>query len=629
MQLPQPISTRSSYYEPVEPSKYLNYLGQEILKAINPEEIIRASYWKCFCCFCPTILKSTVTSTSPILALKNRILNVFQKSLEHQAIQYSNSGIIIRDNKGHLIDCNRAYLRLVGYRKSELIENPLLQPIVLHENMMPVSYTPDTQTNYQTHVVCKNGDIKQGTVSILTLTSDDGRIICQLKQFDEDLALQFRESEERILSHCAATSHEIRTTLTGILGGLSYLIDTPLNEQEIKAIYLSMVDLGNHILELLDNDLNYSELMEGRHKFNYASFRLKHLIKKIYSTYSEKLKPKPNKIHLSFNIGENIPENIIGDQRCIWQVLASILSNSVKYVETGFISIKITNMTNVSRQYAVDNPCEMFLQFEISDSRPTIPALTLKNFFTSYSQGKKTKKNAGLNLILAKLFIEAMGGKMFPIKSPLQDGRGSLFSFYIKVKKDQNHPLLAAKKLSASPDFSPITPQQSDLNILFAHLNGVKVLIVDDVPLILKSLQNILKQVEMSVTTAQSGEEALAIIQKDPNFDIVIMDVEMDGKSGPETAQIIRETISKTLPIIAFTGNTSIKVKNECISSGMNAVAIKGMDKITLYKMISSNLIKKITNLSKNRPHPIALPPMSRQLRAILHVDEINSQDPE
>jgi len=592
-----PVMSRSSEhsnlspYEYVEDSdKYLDYLGIEATKAINPEKFIKESYIKCCCCFCPRLFSANMVSSQSMVTTKKQILEIFKKSFMYKAIENSQAGIIIRDKNKNLIYCNRAYLKLVGYQRDELLRANPARPIQLNEHVL------QDDEKYKTHIRCKDGNLKPGVITTSTLREADGTIIYQLLQFHEDLTSELIESEQTARSLLSTTSHEVRTALHGINGTLEYLTNNPApsNAGEIREYHKAMLLSGQHILGILDNNLDFSKLLQGKHQFNYELFGLKHLIKTIKNAYSPILKSKTNNVKLTFEIGENIPKNLIGDQTCIRQIISNILSNSIKYTEKGFINIKISNITNTSEDYLLENDSEIFLYFKISDSGPGIAPETLQTLFTPYVQGKKAKKGTGIGLAISKLLVEAMGGEMLPVQSPLKEGKGSAFSFYIKLKRTRPISFLSPARFERSPDLSPLTPPVADLQILESNLRNKKVLIVDDLPLNRRILKRTLQNVNLSVTQAQSGEEALKILKAQPNgFDIIIMDVNMDGISGPETTKLIRAQINQTVPIIAFTADDSDEIKAECLKSGMNQVSKKNLPRMKLYLMINDLILPR------------------------------------
>jgi len=183
----------------------------------------------------------------------------------------------------------------------------------------------------------------------------------------------------------------------------------------------------------------------------------------------------------------------------------------------------------------------------------------------------KTSSGTGLGLTISKRLVELMGGK---IRVESEAGKGSVFYFTI--------PYQPVKKIEEIRK-----PEPLDYN-----LEGKKILIVEDELSSIQILKAIMDEIQVQISHAENGKEAIEICKADPDIDLVLMDIKMPVMNGYEAAREIKK-IRKDLPVIAQTAYALKGDKQKCIQAGCDDYISKPIDLEILIKMMNKYLRKK------------------------------------
>jgi signal transduction histidine kinase/ligand-binding sensor domain-containing protein/CheY-like chemotaxis protein len=311
----------------------------------------------------------------------------------------------------------------------------------------------------------------------------------------------------------ANMSHEIRTPLNGILGMLSLLKKTETGNEQKQYIDYSQISAENLLL-LLDDILDYEKLKSGKVKVQEETFNLPELIEYIRSLFS--ISASEKKIRISISYSKGLPENLSGDKRKLTQILSNLMSNAVKYTDSGYINLKIEGNT-------VDSTFNC--RISVIDSGRGIPDEKIGTIFNSFEQldstYTKTQKGVGLGLAIVEELISLLNGDI-KVDSYPEKGTKFTIQFPLELAKESES---VQKKTSAFP---------------IAEIGKSKVMIVEDEAINRLYITKLLKNNGYDFITCVNGREAIEkYMDYEPN--IILMDIGMPVMNGMEAVIKIRE----------------------------------------------------------------------------------------
>jgi signal transduction histidine kinase/CheY-like chemotaxis protein len=264
---------------------------------------------------------------------------------------------------------------------------------------------------------------KNGGIEIVGVNSD----VTSLRNIESEL-LKSRESAMRAneakSEFLANMSHEIRTPLNGIIGLSNMVAETPLNQQQRDYVH-RIISSSELLLQIVNDILDFSKIEANQLFLVNEKFELEYIFDKLanmfgYAVYTQK-------IDLFFFIDPNIPQQLIGDELRITQILVNLLGNAVKFTEQGQIKV-------YAHCLEVDGE-NIRLEFKVVDTGIGMSKEKQSKLFTEFEQGDNTTSKryggTGLGLVICKKLINKMGGDIDFLSV---EGEGSEFRCDLMLK---------------------------------------------------------------------------------------------------------------------------------------------------------------------------------------------------
>lgn len=256
---------------------------------------------------------------------------------------------------------------------------------------------------------------------------------------DSEQARLAAESASRAKTSFVATmSHEIRTPLNGILGHLELLGHSklqPSQRERLDRIRFS----ADTLLAIISDVLDFSRIEAGQLDIDPIAFELRPLVEQTVLLYAPTAQRKGLKLY--FNIDPSLAHGYIADPHRIRQILNNLVSNAVKFTESGRIVLRVGRASHVTGD-------KVRLRFEVIDSGIGMSKEQLQQVFQPFSQADASISRrfggSGLGLTLCHQLAELMGGKIEARSTP---GAGSVFTFDLPVADDMKVSAIDLKPL--------------------------------------------------------------------------------------------------------------------------------------------------------------------------------------
>lgn len=237
------------------------------------------------------------------------------------------------------------------------------------------------------------------------------------------------ENNRRIRNEFTANiTHELRTPVNGIKGHVTALMDTIEDQEQRKTLEVILYCCDN-MSSIINNILDFSKLEAGKLTLEQKEFDFYKMMDNVISTHMATINKKELKLNVF--VDEKIPQILIGDELRLNRILNNLLSNAVKFTSVGYVNV------SVNKTMRVNDEVELF--FMVKDSGIGISKEEQDRLFQSYSQvdASITRRfgGTGLGLAITKQLVEMMNGS---IHVESEKGKGSNFSFYIKLHTNQN-----------------------------------------------------------------------------------------------------------------------------------------------------------------------------------------------
>lgn len=356
----------------------------------------------------------------------------------------------------------------------------------------------------------------------------------------------------------ASLNHEIRTPLSGILGMTDLLLETPLTEDQQEYVAATRLCAEN-LLEIMNVTLEYSALSANRVHVEKTEFPLRQTLEAVVSEFAFKAKSKG--LQLAAAVDDALPETAIGDALRLKQLLGHLITNAIKFTPKGAVEVSagVESNSDSGRR----------LKIQVRDTGIGIPADQVAIIFESFRQLEtglaRGHGGLGLGLAVVQKLAALLEGS---VSVTSRVGVGSTFTLDLPLRQASESGL---RRVEMKP------------------VRG-RVLVVDDNSMAQMVASHALRRQAFEVQCAGDGHHAVNAASQS-QFDVILMDLQMPGMDGFETAQQIRKLPGyQVTPIIAVTANCSSDYRDRCVSAGMQDFLAKPVRTRDLVQTVEKHL---------------------------------------
>lgn len=378
-----------------------------------------------------------------------------------------------------------------------------------------------------------------------------------------DIAEEATRSKSEFLANM---SHEIRTPLNAIMGLSNLSLKTSLTEKQRD--YLTKIDISaRNLLGIINDILDFSKIEAGKLVMDSHNFDLFEVMDNLANMFSGKSAEKG--IELVISVSPDVPRFLIGDPLRLGQVLINLVSNSLKFTDSGEVVVKVELIEKLNGRAE--------LKFSVRDTGIGIEPAKLPDLFMAFIQadGSTTRQygGTGLGLAISKRIVEMMEGRIW---AESDKGKGSCFQFTALFKCQ--------------------SVEKAYPNIIPRDLQDLRTLVVEDNEAARVILKEILESFHFDVSTANSGTDALHKLSADraTSYELIMMDWMMPDMDGIEVIKKIRQHEKYAhIPIILMTafGREELMVNAE--KAGASAFLFKPLKQSLLFDTIMEVLGRK------------------------------------
>lgn len=328
----------------------------------------------------------------------------------------------------------------------------------------------------------------------------------EIQNVELDLARKEALEASRVKSEFLAnTSHEIRTPLNGILGFINLALKTELNEQQRE--YMETIrDSAQNLLTVINGILDFSKIESGKLTLDYAPLPIRQSIDEVLHILAPDAQDKS--LELVNFVEPCIPKNLLGDALRFKQVLSNLVSNAIKYSNSGNIIIDVSILQRQETQIT--------LKVCVSDEGIGLSREEQEQLFSPFNQADtsitREHEGTGLGLAICKGLVERMHGEIGVVSEPEQ---GSTFWFTARLGIDKRQPSLSQ----------------------LANLEDYQILLCGENPQSLRQIENLLQEWKGNTQSIAAIHDCFPILRtarnNNRNFDLLILDIAPNERKIP------------------------------------------------------------------------------------------------
>lgn len=374
-------------------------------------------------------------------------------------------------------------------------------------------------------------------------------------------------------SFLANMSHEIRTPINAILG-MNEMILREEKDPAIRGYAGNIQASGNSLLSIVSDVLDISKIESGKLEIIPVDYEVNSLISDCCNMAAGRAKAK--ELELLVECADNVPMKLCGDETHIRQIIMNLLTNAVKYTEKGTVKLIVSGRFTDGG---------FVLKVDVSDTGIGIAEENLPQLFTQFQrfdlQRNRNIEGTGLGLSIVKRLCDLMSGTI-TARSVL--GSGSTFTVELPKKVVDSTPC-------GGVNLNYSAGAEHEYHHSF-EAPEAKILAVDDLPVNLLVIANLLKETRIKIDTAGSGRECMDKCSQQ-KYDLILMDhmmPEMDGVQTFEKLHGDKSSPNFETPVIMLTANALAGMREQYMDVGFADYVSKPVRGAKLEEAIRRNL---------------------------------------
>lgn len=426
---------------------------------------------------------------------------------------------------------------------------------------------------------------------------EDKAKLLEIKNHEVELAsLSLEEKAEQLSliskyksEFLANMSHELRTPLNSLLilsKNLANNKDKNLTTEQVKFAN-TVYSAGQDLLALINEILDLSKVEAGKMPVSPKDIPIGEIEDYLQQTFRPVAEHKT--LEFDIKVDEKLPKTIFTDENRLQQILKNLLSNAFKFTEKGKVRLEIRAADKHHKLQLEHLSSTQVILFKVIDTGIGIPEEKQNMIFEAFQQADGTTSRkyggTGLGLTISREIARLLGG-FIEVESAVDSG--STFTLFLPLTYVGSEMSLDFKnKSEVEVSVIPISlPTDADFK-------DFKILVVDDDMRNIFALTSVLKSHGMEVVYAENGIEGLAVLKKNPDTNLILMDIMMPEMDGLEATNRIRQMPEfLNLPIISLTAKAMKGDREKCIKAGASDYVTKPVDEKDLLAIMYSWLSK-------------------------------------
>lgn len=424
-------------------------------------------------------------------------------------------------------------------------------------------------------VLHRSSDDQYDFVSFFQITEDYQLIENYKKRLSE--AEEISQSKTTFLSRM---SHEIRTSMNGIIGMLTLAREKVGDQHPVMQYLTKASDLSDHLLSLINDILDMSRIEAGKVELEQKVFSLRALGERLYDMFAKNLEARG--IRYAVNFEDMTVDYVLGDELRISQIIINFLSNAVKFTKEGEVTVTFRQM--MLRDGKAD------LMIRVHDTGIGMSSEFINKIFRPFEQESVDTSHqyggTGLGMAITDQLVRLMGGEIVVESIP---GKGSDFTVFLRL------PEAAPTDQEAATGRSSVVENKNEHEHAFENRH---ILLAEDNDINAMIAVEILQEMGAEVDVAEDGQKAVDAFAGHPEnyYDFILMDVQMpvmDGRTAARTIRAMKRADAGTVLIFALSADAFVEDERLSVESGMNAHYSKPVDFFALRRSVGEYLEKK------------------------------------